>query len=185
MRIAEITMFILVILLTLSVGLNVFQYTGRKVNSDPVTKIVTVSDTVVRVDTIYREVTHRIEVEKPVPVYVDTTTNIRTYRDTIFLPYGTINREELVLGEILKQDLNIDFKIPEKLRTLTITNSTSQTIRSPLLFLTGGYRYNKASSAITPTIGFLGVFPGQKFGIGMDIGLDGTLGVNLGVRVGW
>jgi hypothetical protein len=37
---------------------------------------------------------------------------------------------------------------------------------------------------ITPTIGFLGVFPGQKFGIGMDIGLEGTFSVDLSARIG-
>ncbi|GAP68840.1 hypothetical protein BA6E_105114 [Bacteroidales bacterium 6E] len=183
MRIAEITMFILVILLTLSVGLNVFQYTGKKVNSDPVHEIVTVSDTVVRVDTIYRELTHNIVVEKPVPVYVDTTANVRTYRDTIFLPYGTINREELVLGEILKQDLNIDFKIPETLRTMTVTNSTTQTIRSPLVFVTGGVRYNYSEKRLMPTVGLSWLTPGHQYFLGLYVSLDRTVSIKLGIRL--
>lgn len=181
MRITEVTMFILVILLTLSVGLNVFQYTGRKVNAEP--EIVQVSDTVVRIDTIIHTVTHQVTIDRPVPVYIDTISNIRTYRDTIFHPFGTIKREEMIMGEILKQDLNIDLKIPETLRTLTVMNSTTQTVRSPLVFVTGGFRYSPSEQSLVPTIGLLGIISGYRLGIGANIGLNGTVWFNFCIKL--
>ena len=182
MRITEVTMFILVILLTLSVGLNVFQYTGRKVNSDPVTEIVQVSDTVVRIDTIYKEITHRIEVEKPVPVYVDTTVNIRTYRDTIYLPYGTIKGVQIVLGEMLKRELQFDFKIPEVYRTLEINNTVTRSVRNRMLFTTVGVRTDFDHHA-TPVIGVEFIPNGHRYLFGLEVGLDGMVWGRLGMLI--
>lgn len=182
MRIAEVTMFILVILLTLSVGLNLFQYTGRKVNSDPVTEIITVSDTVVQVDTIYREITHHIEVEKPVPVYVDTTANIRTYRDTIYHPYGTIKGEQIVFGEMLKRDLQLDLKIPEVYRTLEVNNTVTRSVRSRMLFATIGLRtdcYHYAS----PIFGVTYIPNGHRYMFGVEVGVDGHVLASVGVGI--
>ena len=181
MRIAEVTMFILVILLTISVGINVFHYTAKR--PDPVPEIVTVSDTVVRVDTIIHTVTQQVTIERPVPVYIDTTANIRTYRDTITHPFGTIQREELILGEILKQDLTFDVKIPEVFNTITITNSTTQTIRKPLLFVTGGVRYNHRELRFVPTVGIFGVAPGHRYSLGLEVDLKKTVGVRVGIRL--
>ena len=166
-------------LLMISLAGNYFQHSMRK----PVIETVFVTDTLVQVDTIIHTVTHQVTIDRPVPVYIDTSTNIRTYRDTIFHPFGTINREELVLGEILKQDLHIDFKIPETLRTLTVTNSTTQTVRSPMLFVTGGFRYNHSELRLVPTVGLFGVVPGHKLGMGINMGLDGTFSVDLCVRI--
>ncbi len=167
-------------LLIISLAGNYFQHTLRK----PVIETVFETDTLIKVDTIIHTITQQVTIERPVPVYIDTTANIRTYRDTIYLPYGTINREELVLGEILKHDLTYDVKIPEVFNTITITNSTTQTIRQPLLFVTCGFRYNRSELRLVPTVGILGVTPKHRFAICANIGLDGTVGLNFGVRVG-
>ena len=182
MRITEVTMFILVILLTLSVGLNVFQYTGRKVNSDPVTEIVQVSDTVVRIDTIYKEITQRIEVEKPVPVFVDTTTNVRTYRDTIFPPYGTIKGEQIVFGKMLKRELQFDFKIPEVYRTLEVNNTLTRSVRQQMLFATVGVRtdFNHYAS---PVFGVAFVPSGHRYMFGLEVGGDKHISATVGVAI--
>ena len=168
------------LLLIISLIGNYFQQSMRK----PVIETVFVTDTLVQVDTIIHTVTHQVTIDRPVPFYIDTSTNIRTYRDTIFHPFVTINREELVLGEILKQDLHIDFKIPETLRTMTVTNSTTQTIRSPLVFLTGGFRYNQAAQTLMPTIGILWVTTGHQYTMGLDCDLDRTVSVRVGMRLG-
>lgn len=166
-------------LLIISLIGNYFQYSLRK----PVIETVFVTDTLVQVDTIIHTVTQHVTIDRPVPVYIDTSTNIRTYRDTIFHPFGTINREELVLGEILKQDLKIDYKIPETLRTLTVTNSTTQTIRSPLVFVTGGFRYNTAAQTLMPTIGILWVTQGHQYTLGLEVDLDKMVSVRVGIRL--
>jgi len=168
------------LLLIISLAGNFFQYNLRR----PVVETIFETDTLIQVDTIYHTVTQQVTIDRPVPVYIDTTANIRTYRDTVYLPYGTINREELVLGEILKQDLTFDVKIPEIFNTITITNSTTQTIRQPLLFVTGGFRYNHSEQTLVPSIGIIGVTQGHRLAIGANIGLHGTVGINLGVRVG-
>lgn len=182
MRITEVTMFILVILLTLSVGLNVFQYTGRKVNSDPVPEIVQVSDTVVRVDTIYKEFTQKILVERPVPVYVDTTANIRTYRDTITLPYGTIKGEQIVFGVLLKRELQVDFKIPEVYRTLEVSNTVSRSVRQRMLFATVGLRtdFNHYAS---PVFGVAFIPSGHRYLFGLEVGLDQHISASVGLAI--
>ena len=182
MRIAEVTMFILVILLTLSVGLNVFQYTGRKVNSDPVPEIIQVSDTVVRIDTIYKEVTRHVVVEKPVPVYVDTTANIRTYRDTITLPYGTIKDEQIVFGEMLKRELQIDFKIPEVNRTLEVNNTVTRSVRNSMLFATIGLRIDFKHYA-SPVFGVAFIPNGHRYLFGLEVGLDKKISARVGLAI--
>jgi len=169
-----------IMLLIISLAGNYFQHTLRK----PVIETVFETDTLVRIDTIFHTVTQQVTIDRPVPVYIDTTTNIRTYRDTITHPFGTIQREELILGEILKQDLTLDVKIPEIFNTITITNSTTQTIRKPLLFVTGGLRYNHSGSRLVPTVGLFGIAARHRLALGANIGLDGTVGVNLGVRIG-
>ncbi|GAP71171.1 hypothetical protein BA6E_125612 [Bacteroidales bacterium 6E] len=182
MRIAEVTMFILVILLTLSVGLNVFQYTGRKVNSDPVPEIIQVSDTMVRIDTIFKEVTQKIVVEKPVPVYVDTTANVRTYRDTIFLPYGTIKGEQIVFGELLKRDLQFDMKIPEIYRTLEVNNTVIRSVSQRMLFATVGVRtdFNHYAS---PFFGVAFIPNGHRYLFGVEVGVDQQVSGRLGLGI--
>jgi len=177
MRIAEITMFILVILLTISIGLNVFQYTGRKAESE--LEIVQVSDTVIRIDTIFKEVTHSVVVEKPIPVYVDTTSNLRTYRDTIYLPYGTIRGEEVVFGELLKRDLHFDFKIPEIYRTLEVTNTVTKAVRNRMLFATIGLR----TDCKTPVFGLAYIPSGHRYIFGIDYGLDRHISAKVGFAI--
>lgn len=182
MRIAETTMFILVILLTLSVGLNVFQYTGRKVNPDPVPEIVTVSDTIIRIDTIFHTVTRQVTIDRPVPVYIDTTSNIRTYRDTITLPYGTIKGEQIVLGELIKKDLQFDLKIPEIYRTLEVNNTVTHSIRNRMLFGTIGLRtdFNHYAS---PVFGVAFVPNGHGYLFGFEVGVDGQVLARVGFAV--
>lgn len=182
MRIAEITMFILVILLTLSVGLNVFQYTGRKVTSDPELEIVQVSDTVIRIDTIIHTITQQVTVDRPVPVYIDTTTNIRTYRDTITLPYGTIKGEQIVLGELIKKDLLFDLKIPEVYRTLEINNTVTRSVRQRMLFATVGVRtdFNHYAS---PVFGVAFIPNGHRYLFGVEVGVDGQVTARVGFGI--
>ena len=182
MRITEVTMFILVILLTLSVGINVFQYTGRKVASYSVPEINQVSDTVVRIDTIFKEVTQKIVVEKPVPVYVDTTANIRTYRDTITLPYGTIKGEQVVFGELLKRELQFDSKIPEVYRTLEVNNTVTRSVRNRMLFATVGLRTDFHHNP-SPVFGVAFIPNGHRYLFGIDYGLDGQICVSLGIGI--
>ena len=182
MRITEVTMFILVILLTFSVGLNVFQYTGRKVASDPVPEIIQVSDTVVRIDTIYKEVTQHVVVENPVPVYVDTLKNLRTYRDTIFLSYGTIKGEQVVFGEMLKRELQFDLKIPEVYRTLEINNTVTRSVRNRMLFATIGLRTDFKHYA-SPVFGVAFIPNGHRYLFGLEVGLDKQISARVGVAI--
>ena len=168
-----------IMMLIISLAGNYIQHTLRK----PVIETVFETDTLIRIDTIIHTVTHQVTIDRPVPVYIDTTANIRTYRDTIYLPYGTINREELVLGEILKQDIAFNVKIPEVLNTITIANSTTQTIRQPLLFVTGGVRYHALKSSLVPEIGMFGVVQGHRLGLGVDLGFDGFLEVKMGIMI--
>lgn len=182
MRIPEVTMFILVILLTLSVGLNVFQYTGRKVNPDPVTEIIQLSDTVIRIDTIYKEVTQHVVVEKPVPVYVDTTANIKTYRDTITLPYGTIKGEQIVFGELLKRELQFDLKIPEVYRTLEMNNTVTKAICNRILFGTIGLRTDFNHNS-TPVFGMIYIPARHQYIFGIDYGLDRQISAKVGFAI--
>lgn len=180
MRTAEITLFILVIMLTLSVGLNVFQYAGHKQDIEP--EIIQVSDTVVRIDTIYRELTHRIEVEKPVPVYVDTTANIRTYRDTIYLPYGTIKDEQIVMGQVIKRGLQVDFKIPEVFRTLEVNNTVTHSVRNRMLFATIGLKTNFNQYA-SPVLGVAYIPNGHRYMYGLEVGLDRQVLARVGFGI--
>lgn len=162
MRIAEITMFILVILLTISVGLNVFQYTGRK--PDPNPEIVTVVDTVVRVDTILRVETNQVFIERPIPVKVDSVKNTKIYRDTIFHQYGTIQREEIVFGDLLRKDIKFDFQIPETIKTIEITKTNTEYVRRGLLLGTVGFQSNFVD-LYSPTVGGQYIFRGHDFAI--------------------
>jgi len=164
MRLTEITLFILVILLTLSVGLNVFQYTARQVDSDPVPEIVTVSDTVVRIDTIFKEVTQRVLVEKPVPVYVDTANNVRTYRDTLKYGFGTIWREEVVFGELLSKNIEYDQRIPIITRSQEVNTTNNIFIRKHLFFATIGMGTDYKKEVI-PIIGGQYVFNDHRMSI--------------------
>lgn len=180
MRITEITMFILVILLSISVGLNVFHYTGSK--AEPEVEIVQVSDTVIRIDTIFKEVTQRVVVEKPVPVYVDTASNVRTYRDTIFHQYGTIRGEQIVFGELLKKDLQIDIQIPEVYKTLEVTNTVTRSVRNRMLFATIGLKtdFNHNSTAV---FGMAYIPSGHRYIFGIDYGLDRQIAAKVGFAI--
>ncbi len=180
MRLTEITMFILVILLTISVGINVFHYTAKR--PDPVPEIVTVSDTIVRVDTVFHTVTQKVTIERPVPVYIDTTTNIRTYRDTISLPYGTIKGEQLVLGELLRKDVQVEFKVPEVYRTLEVNNTVTRSVRQRMIFATLGMRtdFNHYAS---PALGVAYIPNGHRYIFGIDYGLDRQISAKVGFAI--
>lgn len=180
MRIAEITMFILVILLTISVGINVFHYTAKR--PDPVPEIVTVSDTVVRIDTIFNTVTQQVTIEKPVPMYIDTTTNIRTYRDTISLPYGTIRGEQIVVGELLRKDVQVDFKVPEVYRTLEVNNTVTRAVRQRMLFATIGMRtdFNHNSTTV---FGVAYIPTNHRYIFGIDYGLHRQISAKVGFAI--
>ena len=177
MRLAEITMLILVILLTLSVGINVFQYTGKR--ADPVPEIVTLRDTVIRIDTIIHTVKQQVTIERPVPVYIDTTANTRTYRDTVFLPYGTIRGEQVVVGELLRKDLQVDFRIPEVYKTLEVKNTVTRVARNRMLFGTIGMRSDFKNHA-SPVFGVAYIPNGHQYMVGLDIGADGQISTKVG-----
>jgi len=178
-KLAQISIFILTALLVISVVGNIFQRLNCK---PPIIETVTVVDTVFRIDTVYRELTKRIVVEKPVPVFIDTTANMRTYRDTIYHEYGVIHREEIVLGELLKKDLQIDFKIPEITRTLTVNNTVLKTIRSPLVYGTMGFKSDITGKSI-PSFGGVYIPSGHKFLFGAEYGLGGHLNVRVGYAI--
>ncbi len=162
MRIAEITMFILVILLTISVGLNVFHYTGSR--AEPEVEIVQVTDTVIRIDTIFKEVTQMVVVEKPIPVYVDTAKNVRTYRDTLKHGFGTIWREEVVLGELLSKNIEFDQRIPIITRSQEVNKTNNIFIRKHLFFATIGMGTDYKKEVL-PTIGGQYVFNDHRMSI--------------------
>ncbi len=178
-RLTQISLLVLGGLLLLSVLINVFQYHNRK---PPVIETVTVRDTLVRRDTIIRVVTNRIVVEKPVPVSVDTTNNIRTYKDTIYHQFGTIRREELVFGELLKKEIDFDLHIPEITRTITVNQVTTNTIRSRLLYATVGLRADYEGKAY-PTLGATYVLRDHKLMFGADYGLDRSISARVGFNI--
>jgi hypothetical protein len=179
-RLAQISILILASLLVISLGGNVYQAVRCKL---PVIETVTVRDTVSRIDTIIRVVTNRVVIEKPVPVLVDTTTNIRVYRDTIYHQYGQIRREETVSGELMKKDIEFDLQIPEITKTLTVNNTITKTIRSPLLFVTAGVRSTVLDQGYVPTIGMIGVSEGHRWMAGIDYGFDRQLTVKVGFTI--
>ncbi len=180
MRIAEITMFILVILLTISVGINVFHYTAKR--PDPVPEIIQVTDTVIRIDTIFKEVTQRVVIEKPIPVYVDTASNVRIYRDTIFHQYGTIRGEQIVFGELLKKDLLIDLKIPEVYKTLEVTNTVTRSVRNRMLFATIGLRTDFNHNS-TPVFGVAYIPSNHRYIFAIDYGIDRQISTKVGFAI--
>jgi hypothetical protein len=179
-RLAQISILILASLLVISLGGNLIQHNRCK---DPIVETVTVRDTVSRVDTIIKVVTNRIVIEKPVPISVDTTQNIRIYRDTIYHQYGQIRREEIVSGELVKKDIEFDLQIPEITRTLTVNNTVTRTVRSPLLFVTGGVRSTVTNQGYVPTIGLFGVSEGHKWSAGVEYGFDRQLTMKIGFSI--
>jgi hypothetical protein len=178
-RITQIALLSLGILLLISAGLNVVQYQNRK---PPVVETVTVRDTISRIDTVVRVVTNRVVVEKPVPVQVDTTTNIRVYRDTIYHPYGQIRREETVFGELVKKEIDFDLNIPEITRTITVNQVTTNTIRSRLLYANVGIRSDYLGQAF-PTMGATYILKDHKIMFGADYGLDKSISARIGFSI--
>ncbi len=178
-RLTQISLLVLGGLLLLSVLMNVFQYQNRR---PPVVETITVRDTISRVDTVVRVVTNRVVVEMPVPVMVDTTNNIRTYKDTIYHQYGTIRREEIVFGELMKKEIDFDFQIPEITRTITVNQVTTNTIRSRLLYATVGLRADYEGKAY-PTLGATYVLRDHKIMFGADYGLDRSISARVGFNL--
>ena len=165
-------------LLTISLIGNYFQHSMRK----PVIETVFVTDTLVQVDTIIHTVTQHVTIDRPVPVYFDTTSNIRTYRDTIFLPYGTIKGEQIVLGELIKKDLQVDFKIPEVYRTLEVNNTVTRSVRNSMLFGTIGMRTDFDHYA-SPVFGVAFIPSGHRYLFGLEVGLDKHISATVGVAI--
>jgi hypothetical protein len=168
MKLCEITMFILVILLTLSVGWNVFNMKEPK-TMEP--EIVTVSDTVTKIDTIYIKVKEKHVAENPVPVQVDSVSNIKTYRDTIHHEYGSIWREEIVFGELLRKNIEFDLRLPEVTKTVFVNTVTKQYVNRPLFFVTTGMQTD-FRGVYSPTIGGQYVFRNQKFSLSYNYQLN-------------
>ena len=168
-------LMIALLLLIISLAGNFFQYNLRK----PVVETVFETDTLVRVDTIFHTITQQITIEKPVPVYIDTIANIRTYRDTIYLPYGTIRGEQVVVGELLRKDLKVDFKIPEVYRTLEVNNTITRSVRNRMSFATIGMRtdFHHHSS---PLFGVAYIPQRHKYLFGLEVGLDGQISGKVG-----
>jgi hypothetical protein len=178
-KITQIAFIVLGVLLLLSVGINVIQYQIRR---PPVIETVTVRDTISRVDTVVRVITNRVVVEKPVPVMADTMNNIRTYKDTIYHQYGTIRREEIVFGELMKKEIDFDFHIPEITRTITVNQVTTNTIRSRLLYATLGLRADYEGKAY-PTLGATYVLRDHRIMFGADYGLDRSISARVGFNI--
>jgi len=178
-KITQIAFIVLGVLLLLSVGINVIQYQIRR---PLVIETVTVRDTISRVDTVVRVITNRVVVEKPVPVMADTMNNIRTYKDTIYHQYGTIRREEIVFGELMKKEIDFDFQIPEITRTITVNQVTTNTIRSRLLYATLGLRADYEGKAY-PTLGATYVLRDHRIMFGADYGLDRSISARVGFSI--
>lgn len=175
-------------------AINIRQYNRCKPNNqnferDTVTVIVKQSDTV------YRQIMKYYSVERPVPVLVHDTVysevSIKEYRDTVIHEFGKIFRTEWVKGELLKKDIFLEIKIPTITETITSTQTITNTVRSPLLFATGGFRtsYQKENSIrspdirIVPSIGLYGVSEGHKWSAGVDFGFDRQLTAKIGYRI--
>lgn len=169
---------IALMLLIISLAGNYFQHTLRK----PVIETIFETDTLIKVDTIIHTVTQQVTIERPVPVYIDTTANIRTYRDTIYLPYGTIKGEQIVMGELLKKDVQVDFKIPEVYRTLEVNNNATRVFRNRMLFGTVGLRtdFNHHSS---PVFGVAYIPNGHRYMVAVEIGVDVQLSAKVGFAI--
>jgi hypothetical protein len=167
-----------IILHIISLAGNYFQHTLRK----PVIETIFETDTLIQVDTIIHTITQQVTVERPVPVYIDTTTNIRTYRDTIYLPYGTIRGEQVVLGELLRKDFQVDLKLPEVYRTLELNNTVTRSVRDRMLFATIGLRtdFNQHAS---PVFGLAFIPNGHRYMVGVEVGLDGKIMCRLGIGI--
>ena len=175
-RLTQISLLVLGGLLLLSVLINVFQYHNRR---PPVVETVTVRDTLSRVDTVVRVITNRVVVDKPVPVSVDTTNNIRTYKDTIHHPFGTIRRQELVFGELLKKEIDFDLHIPEITRTITVNQVTTNTVRNRLLYGTVGLISDPEGKTF-PSFGAIYVLKDHKIVFGADYGLNKSISARVG-----
>lgn len=177
-RITSITILLLLGLLVASITGNFIQYAFRK----PVIDTVYITDTLIRYDTIVHTVTNRVLVEKPVPVYVDTLTHVKTYRDTFYHQYGTIRREEQVLGELLRKDLEIDLQIPEITKTLTINTIHTNTIRRPLLFASTGLQSDFKGTS-TPVVGAQYTTKDHRLNMSYSYLLSGQHQISIGYNI--
>lgn len=177
-RITSITILLLLGLLIASLTGNVIQYAYRK----PIIDTVYVTDTLIRFDTIVHTVTNRVTIEKPVPVYQDTITNVKTYRDTIYHQYGTIRREEQVLGELLRKDIEIDLRIPEITKTLTINTVQTNTIRRPLLFVSTGLQ-SDFKGISTPVVGAQYITKHHRLNMSYSYLLSGQHQITVGYNI--
>lgn len=189
-RILQTISLVLLILLMISLAGNFIQYkTCKRKPIESEITYVTKSDTIR--DTVYVPERSSFTVVNPKPAYVDTAANIKTYRDTIYLQYGSISREETVFGDLLRKDLKLDLNIPEFTNTVTVTNTITRTVKSPLLFVTGGFRtsYQMENSVrspdilIVPSIGLYGISEGHKWSAGVDFGFDRQLTIKIGFRI--
>ena len=169
---------IALMLLIISLAGNYFQHTLRK----PVIETVFETDTLIQVDTIFHTITQQVTIDRPVPVYIDTTANIRTYRDTIYLPYGTIKDEQIVMGEVIKRGLLVDFKIPEVYRTMEVNNTVTHSVRNRILFATIGLRtiFNQNAS---PVLGVAYIPNGHRYMFGLEVGADRRVLARVGFGI--
>ena len=171
-------LMIALLLLIISLAGNFFQYNLRK----PVVETVFETDTLIQVDTIIHAVTQQVTIDRPVPVYIDTIANIRTYRDTIYLPYVTIRGEQVVVGELLRKDFQVDLKIPEVYRTLEVNNTVTRSVRNRMLFATIGLRtdFHHHSS---PFFGVAYIPSCHRYIFGIDYGLDHKISAKVGFAI--
>jgi len=166
------------LLLIISLAGNYFQHTLRK----PVIETVFETDTLIQVDTIIHTITHQVTIDRPVPVYIDTTANIRTYRDTIYLPYGTIRGEQVVVGEILRKDLQVDFKIPAVYRTLEVNNTSTRIVRNRMLYGTIGLMTD-FDHHVSPVFGVAYLPKGHRYMVGVEAGVNQRIYARLGINI--
>ena len=102
---------IVVILLLLSLAGNFFQYKYCK--KEVAIETVVHRDTIIRVDTIVRNVRYDSIILYPKPVHIDTINRIQIYRDTIYHSLGWIEREEIVHGDLLSKGIEFEFNVSE------------------------------------------------------------------------
>ena len=173
----RVLFIVLGILLLASLGGNVLLYIKAK--KQPVYDIVTVSDTIVQLDTIYQQIVGQTLVENPTPVEVDTVHHTQTYRDTVYLSFGWISSMDLVRGDLLSSGLNWNLNIPTYYETRIITNRETHTVRNNLLFLQVGASYGFGGNMV-PQGGFTYVWNRHRWKLSVDYSLDKRINATVG-----
>ena len=180
----KIIIGVLAIALLISVVFNVVLSVkcGRTQGQDTTIERDTVVSIQVVRDTVYKEYYYEVVNNNPIPTSVDTTNNIKQYKDTIYHEYGKIYQLNTVRGDLLSNAIQLDLKIPTFYETNTITYTINNKIRNPLFFATAGIRMNELRTPV-PMFGLTTVSRGHRYMIGFDYGLDHHMNVRLGIAL--